>query len=103
MPLVSFGITRIQDILNTVKDLMELGIPILILLGLLYFLYGLTEYIFASEEGGKADGRNRIIYGIVGLFVMATVWGLVQVLAASFGVSGAQLNPGTLPTVPDIR
>ena len=97
-PMAAFAATTIGDVLSQVKALMDLFIPIFIGLGLLYFLYGLTEYILASEEGGKAEGRNRIVYGIVGLFVMVAVWGLVSVLSSTFGVSGGNIN--TLPGVP---
>lgn len=96
-PVAAFAADITSALLN-VKRIMDLFIPIFITLGLLYFLYGLTEYILASEEGGKAEGRNRIIYGIVGLFVMVTVWGLVNVVATTFGVTGGQLN--VLPCVP---
>ncbi len=60
-------------------------------LALLYFLYGVSQYIL---HGGDTEKRNEgyqtMIYGIIALFVMVSVWGLVGVLSNTFlgGVGG---------------
>ena len=77
---------------------MDLGIPILITLALIYFLYGLAEYIFkANDVDTRTEGRERMIQGIIALFVMSTVWGLVGVISNTFnvqpeGVDNALIN-----------
>jgi len=75
-------------------------VPVLIALGVLYFVWGVVTYVISSDEEAKKTGRNRIIYGIIGLAVIIGVWGLVNVLRNTFG-----LNNNTniqLPTVPVI-
>ncbi len=53
-------------------------IPIMVALALIYFIYGLAEYILESgEESKKVEGRTRMIYGTIAMFVIASVWGLV--------------------------
>ena len=101
LPIATFAATRIGDILLQVKSLMDLFIPIFVTLGLLYFLVGLTEYILSSSEGGQTEGRNRIIYGILGLFVMVAVWGLVGVVANTFGIQGG--GSVSLPSVVPVQ
>ncbi len=73
-------------------------VPVLIALGVLYFVYGVVSYVIASDEEAKSAGRDRIIFGIIGLAVIIGVWGLVNFLRNTFG-----LNNNTniqLPTVP---
>ena len=73
-------------------------VPVLIALGVLYFVWGVVTYVISSDEEAKKAGRDRIIYGIIGLAVIIGVWGLVNFLRNTFG-----LNNNTniqLPTVP---
>jgi len=73
-------------------------VPVLIALGVLYFVYGVVQFVIASDEEAKTAGRDRIIFGIIGLAVIIGVWGLVNFLRNTFG-----LNNNTniqLPTVP---
>ncbi len=95
--------TRIQDILNTIKAFMDFGVPIILLLALLYFFYGLAEYILSAKDvESRIEGRERMIQGVVALFVMASVWGLVRVVNNTFGVQ-QEVAPDILKVVPDVR
>ena len=40
-----------------------------------------------SEESKKAKGRNFMIWGIIALAVMVSVWGLVGILENTFGIN----------------
>ena len=81
---------------TTFKDLVSIIIagvlnpmvPLLFGAALVFFLWGVTTYILhGAEEAKRQEGRQMMIYGIVGLFVMLSVWGLVNVLAGTFGFS----------------
>lgn len=84
-------ICRIGDILNMV-------IPVLVVLGIVYFVWGVITYVISSDEEAKKSGRNRMIYGIIGLAVIVAMWGLVNILVKTFGLNEAGTNV-TLPTV----
>ncbi len=73
-------------------------IPVLIALGVLYFVWGVVQYVISSDEEAKKTGRNRIIWGIIGLAVIVGLWGLVNVLRNTFGLNN-QTNI-QLPTIP---
>ena len=75
-------------------------IPLIIGLGGLYFMWGVVQYVTAGDSEEKRDsGRSMMVYGIVALFVMISVWGLVNLLADTFGLGNA-LDPGKIPEVP---
>jgi hypothetical protein len=82
---------RIGQILNAVE-------PVLIALAVVYFIWGVVSFIMSSDEEAKTKGREKIIYGIIGLAVIIGLWGLVNLLSNTFGLS----NTGNeqLPTVP---
>ncbi len=71
-------------------------IPIMILLALIYIIYGVIEYIRAVEDSqGREEKKQKIFWGIIGLFVILTVWSLVFIIAHTFGVFvGGTLNAG---------
>ena len=39
-----------------------------------------------GDEEKRANGRSLMIYGVIGLFVMVAVWGLVYFLASILGI-----------------
>lgn len=84
-------ICKIGGILNAV-------VPVLITLGVVYFVYGVVTYVIASDEEAKKTGRDRIIYGIIGLAVIVAVWGLVRILVNTFVPTGNN-STITLPTI----
>lgn len=46
------------------------------------FIYGIVEYIYgADNEDKRKDGQRHMIWGIIGMFVMIGVYGILNVLA----------------------
>ena len=79
-------------------QLLNAGVPVLIALGVLYFVWGVVQYFISADEEAKKSGRDRIIFGIIGLAVIIGLWGLVNLLRNTFDLR--QNVPFDLPTVP---
>ena len=61
-------------------------VPLLLALGLVYFLWGVVKYVTAGgNEDKMKEGRSLVVYGIIALFVMISVFGLVRILTNTFG------------------
>lgn len=74
--------------LETVGDIMGMLVPIFLGLALIYFIYGLAEYILVSgEESEKEKGRTRMIWGTIAMFVIVSVWGIVKLIQETVGVT----------------
>ena len=73
-------------ILQGVQDLVSIALPVVAGLALLAFFYGLVKFIFAGA-GGKIEGKNFMIWGVVALFVMVSVWGLTRFIADQFDIT----------------
>jgi len=88
---IGFVLCQIGNILNKV-------VPILIVLGVVFFVWGVVTYVISSDEEAKKKGRNRMIWGLIGLVVIVGMWGLVKIVTNSFGLG----NTATFqaPTVP---
>ncbi len=106
LPFVAFGqtnpgLTNIASFLGTIQALMNTLVPIIILLAVLYFLWGLAQFVLnAGDDAARTEGRNKMIWGIVGLFVMVSVWGIVNFLQDAFGTDdNNEIQQGDLPTI----
>lgn len=61
---------------------------ILAALALLVFFWGVVKYIAAAgDEKAKDQGKRVMVGGVVALFVLFSVFGLVRFLQRSFGVT----------------
>lgn len=79
--------TTIFNILVTIGAIFNIIIPILITLAVLYTIWGVIKYATAKEAEDQAEGRRVIITGIIGLFVIVSIWGLVAVLNSTFEIN----------------
>lgn len=66
------------------------GIGTAIILGLVIYFYGIATGISSAARGEVSDLRKRIIWGMIALFVMVSVWGIVGLVRNSlFGGGGS--------------
>ena len=85
-------------LLKFVGDLIATLIPLIIGVAVLLFLYGVLKYVTAGGDPEKrTEARNTMIWGIIAIFVMVSVWGLVNVLTSTFN-----LDSETVPSGPGI-
>jgi len=85
-------------IFNVVNSLLGGVLPLIITflsaLAVLYFVWGMVVFIAQSgNEQARAEGRQRMIWGIVALFVLVSVWGIVVILQTLVGVNGVNVTP----------
>ncbi|MBX9765254.1 hypothetical protein K2X83_01290 [Patescibacteria group bacterium] len=104
-PFAAFaGEPTLFSVLCTVVSLVDLATPIVVALALLGFFWGLAMYIFTLGSGGedkdKKKGREIMTYGVIVFFVMLSIWGIVNMLQETFGVSSGVITPPTFQGVP---
>lgn len=63
--------------------------------GLFLFLWGLLQFMLAKSRGEKNIdvGKDHMIWGIVGMFVMVSVYGIISLLDNTFGLNISSSNP----------
>jgi len=73
---------------------------ILVALAMLVFFKGLVVFIYnAGDTKSHADGKNLMIWGLIGLFVMLSVFGILRFVYRDIGLTGSFGIP-VLPTNP---
>ncbi len=98
LPLVAGAqqLDNIKTLASSVGDIINILIPIVFALAMLFFFWGLALYIFGGEHD-KEKAKKTMIWGVVALFVMAAVWGLVNFLSSSLDIDTGT-GPGFSPT-----
>jgi heme/copper-type cytochrome/quinol oxidase subunit 4 len=63
-------------------------IPFIFTLAFIIFIWGVVNYMFingASEEK-RVEGRQFMFYGILGMALLFSVWGVLNLLLATLGL-----------------
>ena len=75
-------------------------VPVLFALAFVVFLWGVVQFIMNSaDEAERAKGKQFMLWGIIGLFVMFSVWGLVSILQKTVDPINAPEKP-LIPSLP---
>jgi hypothetical protein len=101
VPLVSSAqaIRNLSDtgslIIRIINDVL---VPVLFAVAFIVFLWGAfnTFILGAQSDEVKEKGKNQMLYGLIGFFVMVSIWGLVNILTGtiSFGNNTGVTPPG---------
>ncbi len=60
--------------------------PLLVGLAVAGFVWGVIQYFIVDSEDKKKKGKEFMLWGIIALFAIVSVWGLVGILGKTFGV-----------------
>lgn len=88
----SATVRNIGDVVCKIGDILNMIIPILLVLGVVYFVWGVVQYVIRDEEEAKKKGKNKIIYGILGLVIIVSLWGIVSLVITTFGFDQQNLS-----------
>lgn len=73
---------------NAVKLIIQPLIGLLFALALVYFLWGAAQFVLNSGESqGREKGKKAMVWGLVGLFIMTAVFGILSIITNTFGVA----------------
>ncbi|MCX6786598.1 MAG: hypothetical protein NTU85_02140 [Candidatus Kaiserbacteria bacterium] len=81
---VGSSTTGIIGILNTVV------IPIILAFAFFAFVWGVLNYFFFSNRGDEEklkEGRQFIFWGILGIVVLFSIWGFLNLLLSTLGIT----------------
>ncbi len=100
LPTVVLAQTTAFSILAVIRNIMNIVIPLLITGALIFFIWGVIQYITAKDADAKEKGKKVLVQGVLGLFIIVSVWGLIGIIQSTFGVgSGGVLDETNIPGV----
>lgn len=75
-------------------------IGILIAIAVIFIIYNILMFIMKAGTDDAKTHRNGILWGVVGLAAILSIWGLVAILTNTFGTNGAQAPTEQFPQNP---
>jgi hypothetical protein len=102
-PNISFaaeGFSDFRAVVMYLVGLINLAIPVVGALALFVFIKGLVAFIAKSgDSASHAEGKNLMIWGIVGLFVMVSFLSLISLARNTLGLQDTPRSPGGFPLI----
>ncbi|PIQ31318.1 MAG: hypothetical protein COW61_03950 [Candidatus Yonathbacteria bacterium CG17_big_fil_post_rev_8_21_14_2_50_46_19] len=79
---------EVDDTLKKINDIILNPIIVLFFaIALIVFMAGVLKYIKnADNEKARTEGGLHIVWGIVGMFIMIAVYGILHLVAKTFGI-----------------
>ncbi|NQV88586.1 MAG: hypothetical protein HQ402_03490 [Parcubacteria group bacterium] len=91
--------TNFKGFVGIIIGIVNLLIPVLVGLAILSFFWGLVKFIKAGgSEDSVKEGKSLMIWGVISLFVMISIWGILAFFTNSFGFGAFHLLPENAPT-----
>lgn len=102
--IASAQVRSIQDAAGVVTNIINgVLVPLVFAIAFIVFIWGIFQYFIAGghDEEAKEKGKSLMLYGLIGFFLMVSVWGLVNILVGTFNL----LNnaPTFIPGAPGPR
>ncbi len=85
------GASNICQVASTILFIINsVLVPVIFALAFIVFLWGIFKtYIWSGgDDAAVKQGHQLILWGIIGFVVMISLWGLVNVVANTFGLAG---------------
>lgn len=85
LPFVTFAApSSFKGLVVVFLDVINDLIRLVLVLALLFFIFNIFKLLFAGpNEDKRTEAKAFMIYGIIALFVMVSVWGLVNILTST--------------------
>lgn len=82
-------IDNANDLVSRLASIADVVIYLLTALAVIYIVYSVVMFMVKGKEGdeNRHEAVMQIIWGIVGLAVILSIWGLVNILIHTFGTS----------------
>ena len=80
----SNAITDVNSLTAKLTNLGNTFIQLLIAFAVIWIIYNVVRYIMKADSDDRKPIGNAILWGIVGLFIILSIWGLVRILSNTF-------------------
>jgi len=89
-------VRNVNDLVDRILSIGDVVIFVLVSVALIFIVYNIVWYFIrgsSADESRKTAGMN-ILWGIVGLAIIVSIWGLVNIIVSTFKTDS------TVPTFP---
>ncbi len=87
-PSVALAAGTLNDVEDAALDLLNSIIPLFLALAVTFFIWNVLKYINSGDNAElREQAKAMMVYGIVAIFVLVSIWGFVDVLVDAFNLN----------------
>ena len=91
IPVAEANVQTLMKSIN--KVIINPLIVFLFALAMVYFMYGLIKYLLNPDnEEVRKGSKQHMLWGIIGMFIMISVFGIMSLIMNTLGVTGIKVN-----------
>lgn len=91
IPIAEASVTTLMKSVS--KVIINPIILLLFALAVVYFLFGFVNYLLNPDnETIRKESKDKMLWGIIGLFVMVSVFGIMSIILNSLGEKRIDIN-----------
>ena len=84
----------VGKIFEYVMSLMGNIVKVLIMLAVVGVIWGILKYFFSYNPEKRKEANKFIVYGLLSLLVITSIWGFVHLFGTFFGLKLGQTSSG---------
>jgi len=88
IPIITFAMSGVRGLLTDFSGVLNLITPLIFGLSTVYFFWGVAQFVLhdASNEKTREEGKKKIMWGIVALFVFASIYGILSAIGTAVDI-----------------
>jgi hypothetical protein len=87
---MALGVNGVDAIMKVQQYLLVPIERVVFAAGMFLFVYGLVEFLWNIDEGSaQQEGKQHMLWGIVGVFIMVSVVGIIGIIENTFGIGNS--------------
>lgn len=106
LPAIAFAqpIDTLRGLLIKANDIINILTFFIVGLAVFIIIFGIIKYVAgAADEEKRKEARNYIVWGVIGVFLMLSVWGLIRILLNTLPTTNTPVSPpSTIVGIPPI-
>ncbi len=80
------NVTDLNSLVSFVIGYINVGIYLIISFATIVFVYNIVRYFIVKTDEKRSEASQYLLYSIIGLAVIISFWGLVNVVTNTFGL-----------------
>lgn len=94
------ALTDVETFASSILKIVNILVAIVFVLALVVFAWGVVKYITsANNPEREKEARQFLWWGVVGLFVIIAIFGLVQFIGKTLGINPGETGSLRIPKV----
>ena len=100
IPVAEASVTTLMQSISRV--ILNPLIALLFALALVYFVYGLAQYLLQTDnEEIRKTSKSHMLWGVIGMFIMVAVFGIMNLVLKTIGEDRIEITPAGDYTIQD--